>query len=248
VSAAPEVIDLAALAGACATRDIVGDGAAAACSRTRIRGASQLTSALGAARLACFPTDTVYGVGGLCRPPAMEALLAAKGRDPEKPLQVIFPTLPALLTVLEPPGRLADALCRLLPGQVTLVVPYPEGFDGPPPGRDAAGSPTLGVRVPRWPSGAVAMSWIGTPLVASSANPSGDRPARHLGEVDPGLAAACDLFLDGGELPGTASTVVDMSAYTDHARWRVLRAGALDVAAVAAALGGPPDCGTFSST
>lgn len=242
MSAARRVLDLAALGGECTARSI-GGGAAAACSRTRVRGASELTSALGAARLACFPTDTVYGVGGLCRPEVVEALWAAKGRDPEKPLQVIFPTLPTLFTTLEPPPRLAGALRRLLPGRVTLVVPYPEGFEGPPPGRDTAGSPTLGVRVPRWPPAAVAMSWIGAPLIASSANPSGDRPARHLGDVDPALAAACDLLLDGGEVPGTASTVIDLSAYADEGRWSVLREGALDAAALTAALGEPPEGG-----
>jgi len=243
VSAAPTVIDLAALAGACATRDLVGDGAAAACSRTRVRGASRLTSALGASRLACFPTDTVYGVGGLCRPGIEETLRAAKGRDADKPLQVLFPTLPALLTTLGPPPRLSEALLRLLPGPVTVVVPYPDGFRGPTPGRAADGSPTLGVRVPRWPRTAVAMSWIGAPLVASSANPSGGRPPRRLGDVDPDVAGACDLLLDGGEVAGTASTVIDMSHYADDGGWTVLREGALGIEAVAAALGRPPENG-----
>ena len=168
---------------------------------------------------------------------------ADKGRDADKPLQVLFPTLPALLTTLGPPPRLSEALLRLLPGPVTVVVPYPDGFRGPAPGRAADGSPTLGVRVPRWPRTAVAMSWIGAPLVASSANPSGGRPPRRLGDVDPAVAGACDLLLDGGEVSGTASTVIDLSRYADDGGWTVLREGALGVEAVAAALGRPPEDG-----
>ena len=106
-----------------------------------------------------FPTDTVYGVGGALTPAVADALVAAKGRDPGKPLQVIFPTRRGCS---RPPWRLAPELraaCRrLLPGPVTLLLPYPAGWDFPPPGTagEAFGRPavpTLGVRVPAWPRG-----------------------------------------------------------------------------------------------
>jgi tRNA A37 threonylcarbamoyladenosine synthetase subunit TsaC/SUA5/YrdC len=50
-----------------------------------------------AARLVCFPTDTVYGVGGALRPEVVDAIVRAKSREFDKPLQVIFPTVAALV-------------------------------------------------------------------------------------------------------------------------------------------------------
>ena len=52
--------------------------------------AASLGRRVSAARLVCFPTDTVYGVGGALTPAVADALVAAKGRDPDKPLQVVF--------------------------------------------------------------------------------------------------------------------------------------------------------------
>lgn len=201
--------------------------------------AAALPRALAAASLVCFPTDTVYGLGGDCRPEVVAALLAAKGRSADKPLQLIFPSLPALLEYLAPPLRLARALERLLPGALTLVVPAPPGHDVPPPGRAADGRPTLGVRVPAWPPPARALAALAGPLVGSSANAAGASPPRRVDELPAPLRAACDLLLDAGPLPGTASTVVDLTDLVSHGRWRILRPGAVSAGALAEALGGP---------
>jgi L-threonylcarbamoyladenylate synthase len=239
MSPSQHVIDLAALAGTCDAS--AGSGAGAACSRARAHGAARLSAALGAARLACFPTDTVYGVGGLCRPAVLEALWQTKGRDPGKPLQVVFSSLPVLFAALDPEPALAAALRRLLPGAVTAVVPSPHGFHGPPPGRDRDGAPTLGVRVPAWPRRVLPMSWLASPLVASSANPAGRPAPRRLDDVDPELRAACDLLLDGGEVGaetgGLPSTVIDLTQLVADGTWRILRPGAVSAASVERALG-----------
>jgi L-threonylcarbamoyladenylate synthase len=71
----------------------------------------------------------------------------------------------------------------------------------------------------------------------SSANLAGGRPARRLEEVPRELRLAADLVLDGGELPGTASTVVDLRHYEDDGSWTVRRAGAVSEDDVAARLG-----------
>ncbi len=205
--AGPERVDLAAL-----------DGAGAAALPARIR----------AAHLVCFPTDTVYGVGGTLTPRVGDALVAAKGRDPRKPLQVVFSSLAMLEAEVRPAPRLL-AVCRaLLPAPLTLVLPYPPGWTFPPV------TATLGVRVPEWPAAARRLEALEFPLVASSANPSGAPPPASLDEVDQGLLARCDLVLDAGPVVGVASTVVDFAEYTETGRWRVLRAGALTESEVAA--------------
>jgi L-threonylcarbamoyladenylate synthase len=190
----------------------------------------ELARRIRAARLICFPTDTVYGVGGAVSAEVGEALIAAKGRDPGKPLQVIFPTLALLEARLALPPILLAACRALLPGPVTLVVPYPRGWTFPPP------AATLGVRVPAWPSAARALAALDFPLVASSANPSGGPAPASLSEVDAALLTRCDLVLDAGPVGGLASTVVDLADFATTARWSVLRPGALTEAEVAARL------------
>ncbi len=202
--------------------------------------ALELAPALAAARLACFPTDTVYGVGGVLAPAVVAALTAAKGRDPSKPLQVVFPSRELLLATVPLGRRLRDACRRLLPGPVTLLVPYPADWSVPPPGAvrverrrrlgrtEAVTVATLGVRVPRWPGEARLLETLPYPLVASSANRSGEPPAASLAEVDGGLLEACDLVLDAGPVAGVASSVVDLSSYEEDGRWRVLRPGPWD--------------------
>jgi len=189
------------------------------------------------ARLVCFPTDTVYGLGGAPRRDVVDAIVAAKGRPADKPLQVIFPTVAALVGATAPPPRMMGAFGRLLPGGVTLVIPYPSGLRWPPPGQGRDGRPTLGVRVPAWPATAELLAGLAGPLVASSANQSAAPAARSLDEVPAELRAACDLLLDAGPLGGPASTVVDLSEYEESGAWRILRAGAVPEEAVVAALG-----------
>lgn len=201
-----------------------------------MREAAALGERLAAATLVCFPTDTVYGVGGTLTPVVAAALVAAKGRDPGKPLQVVFPSV-RRLTADVAMAPLLRAACRaLLPGPVTLVVPYPAGWRFPPPGLvvgEGGEVETLGLRVPDWPATARVLGSLELPLVASSANMSGAPPAASLDEVDPGLLARCDLALDAGPVGGVASSVVDLSAYGSRRRWRLLRVGAWDEAAVA---------------
>jgi L-threonylcarbamoyladenylate synthase len=181
---------------------------------------------IAAGGVALFPADTVYG---LAADPESEAavdrLRALKGRPPERPAAVMFFTLePALAALPDLGPRTLEALGRLLPGPVTAVVPnpgrrYPLAC-GPEPER-------LGVRVPDLSGALEPLRAVARPVLQSSANPSGGADARRLGDVDPAIARGADLALDGGELPGTASTVVDLSGYEGRGEYRVLRAGAL---------------------
>jgi L-threonylcarbamoyladenylate synthase len=206
----------------------------------------RLAGLIAAARLVCFPTDTVYGVGGLVTPAVRDAVIAAKGREAGKPLQVVYPTRELLEASLALGPRLLGAVRRLLPGPFTLLLPYPPGLAFPPAGEvphrtngvKETMAATLGVRVPAWPASARSLAALPFPLLASSANPSGGAAPRSVDEVDGGLLAACDLVLDAGPVSGEASTIVDLSLYASDGDWRILRRGTIDEQGVAELLEG----------
>jgi L-threonylcarbamoyladenylate synthase len=186
--------------------------------------------------VALFPADTVYGLA--TDPDSSEGvrrLYALKGRAPDRPAAVMFFGLGSALAALPELGpRTRAAAERLLPGAVTLVLPNPaRRFPlacGPAPER-------LGLRVPALSGPLAPLAAVGRPVLQSSANRSGGADARRLGDVDPGVRAGVDMILDGGELPGTASTVVDLHGYEDDSGYAILREGALSRAAVDGALG-----------
>ena len=176
--------------------------------------------------VAVFPADTVYGLA--CEPDtreAVERLYALKGRRPDKPAAVMFfdPELAfAALPELEP--RTRSLLERLLPGGITALLPnplrrYPLAC-GPDPH-------TLGLRVPALGPETEALAEMRWPVMQSSANRAGGIDAQHLEEVPEQIRRGADLVLDGGELEGTPSTVVDLRRFELDGMWAVLRQGAV---------------------
>ena len=185
--------------------------------------------------VAIFPADTVYGLAAdPASRSAVERLYEIKGRPQDRPAAVMFFQLEAALAELPRLGpRTRAALERLLPGPVTLLVPNPERrwplACGPEPER-------LGLRVPALTGTLEPLASIAWPVLQSSANPSGGTDARSLAGVDPRVRATVDMELDGGELPGTPSTVIDLSRFEDTGEHRVVREGALPADAVGRAL------------
>ena len=186
---------------------------------------------IAAGGVALFPADTVYG---LATDPesgeGVDRLFRLKGRSPHQPAAVMFFELELALAALpELGGRTLAALERLLPGALTLVLPNPaRRFPlacGPEPER-------LGLRVPDLPL----LAEVSRPVLQSSANPSGGADARRIADVDERIRRGVDLVLDGGELPGTPSTVVDLSDYEQSGGFEILREGAMPTEQVAAAL------------
>jgi L-threonylcarbamoyladenylate synthase len=185
--------------------------------------------------VALFPADTVYAVG--TEPDSregVERLYRLKGRRPDKPAAVMFFQLGAALAALPELGeRTRAALERLLPGALTLVLPNPARryplACGPEPER-------IGLRVPLLEGELEPLSAVGWPVLQSSANRSGEPDARRVEDVDESVRAGVDLTLDGGELPGTPSTVVDLTAYEEDGDWSLIREGAVPLEAMVRSL------------
>lgn len=186
--------------------------------------------------VAVFPADTVYGLG--CDPEnqlAVTRLYLLKRRPLEKPSAVMFFSVEAALAELgsDLGPRLRSAVEQLCPGGVTLLLPNPAGRCALACGCDPS---TLGVRVPDVP----ALARMRRPILQSSANRAGGPDPRRLADVPELLRAGADLVLDGGELPGTPSTVVDLRRYEEGGidSVSIIRQGAVGAEAVAAALAG----------
>jgi L-threonylcarbamoyladenylate synthase len=176
--------------------------------------------------VALFPADTVYGLA--TEPDSAEGvrrLYALKRRPADRPAAVMFFRLELALAALpELPAPTSAALERLLPGAVTLLLPNPSRRF---PLACADTPEVLGLRVPALDGALAPLAAVGRPVLQSSANVSGGAEARRLDEVDEAVQAGVDVVLDGGELPGTPSTVVDLTAYDRDGSYDVLREGAV---------------------
>jgi L-threonylcarbamoyladenylate synthase len=174
---------------------------------------------IAAGRVALFPADTVYGLA--CDPENADAiarLYELKGRLPDKPAAVMFFSLDTLPELGPRTRALAE---RLLPGAVTLLVPS-DRFPL------AGGAGTLGLRVPDLP----ALADVRVPVLQSSANLAGGADARRLDDVPVAIRSGADLVIDGGELAGTPSTVIDLRGYERDGTWRIVRRGAVPEAVI----------------
>jgi len=182
-------------------------------------------TALRAGRLVVLPTDTVYGLAADGESEsAARALYAAKGRDAIQPTAVLFASVDVLVErVSELPAAAVEAVRLLLPGPFTLIVENPaRRYAWLNPQRPDA----IGLRVPAVTGAPRAVLEALGAVVATSANLPGGADPRRLEDVPPEIAAAVDVVIEGGELPGTPSTVVDLTGPEP----RVLREGAVTAA------------------
>jgi L-threonylcarbamoyladenylate synthase len=179
-------------------------------------------TALREGKLVVLPTDTVYG---LCadgyREGPFQSLCRVKHRPEGMPAALLAADLDAILeAVPEARGRAAVAARALLPGPFTVVLPNPacrfRWLCGPTPEK-------IGVRVPELPPEARAVVERAGVVVATSANLHGEEDPARLEDVPLEILTASSATIDAGELPGTPSTVLDLTG----AEPVVLREGAV---------------------
>ena len=196
------------------------------------RARAGLERSVGSGEVVLFPADTLYGLA--CDPSssaAVERIHELKGRDEGKPSAVMFFSPLAMRELLSTLGpRTREALGALLPGSITVVVRNP-GRLYPLACREDP--ERLGVRLIEGPLGGARCA-----VFQTSANASGDPPASRFEDIDPEIVTGADLAIDGGELGGAPSTVVDVTGLEQGGGWRLLREGAVDRGQVARSLRG----------
>jgi L-threonylcarbamoyladenylate synthase len=195
-------------------------------------GRAAAIEALRAGGVVALPTDTVYGIAvALDTPAGIEALFAAKRRPPDKGIMLLLADAAQAPPIGQWPPAAAALAEAFWPGGLTVVVP--QRPDAPLPVALTGGAPTIGLRVPDHPAPRALAAAVG-PLPTTSANISGLAEARDAAEILAQLGDAVTVVLDGGIAHGgPASTVVDCTVEPP----RILRVGAISIAAVEAALG-----------
>ena len=191
--------------------------------KQRSSGITQATAAVKRGQLIVIPTDTVYGVGAdAFAPAAVTALLAAKGRGRDMPVPVLVgspSTLPGIATGIPDAGmKLVEAFW---PGGLTVVCREQPSLSWDL--GETGGS--VAVRMPLHPVAIEVLLATG-PMAVSSANRSGQPPARTAAQAQDQLGDAVAVYLEGGPTADdTASTIVDVTGAVPT----VLRVGAVPV-------------------
>lgn len=175
-------------------------------------------------KLAVIPTDTVYGLA--CTPyreDPVRRLSELKQRPPEQPIALVAASVDWLLEcVPELRGRAAVIARALLPGAFTLVLPNPAGRF---PWLVGSRPDTIGVRVPQVEgAGRELLDLLGA-VAATSANLHGQPDPARVADVPESIRSHA-IVVDGGQLPGTPSTVLDLTGPEPQ----VLREGAVPAA------------------
>jgi L-threonylcarbamoyladenylate synthase len=189
---------------------------------TEERLVEEAVQAIGEGRPVVLPTDTVYG---LCTTPlAPESLSRLKGRGADQPIALLASEVDILLELV--PELPEGTVRTLLPGRLTLIFSNPEH-------RFPLLSPldTIGVRVPVLGGAARRIVTRAGAVAATSANKHGGSDPKRLDEV-PETIREQAVLVDGGELPGVPSTIVDLSGPEP----KILREGAVPGAHVFARL------------
>jgi L-threonylcarbamoyladenylate synthase len=174
--------------------------------------------------LVIFPTETVYGLAAdALSLEAVRRVWEVKGRPSDKPLPVQVADTDGLrLLWREVPADLLPLIKAFMPGPLTLVY----WRSALVPDIVTAGANTVGVRIPDHPVALELLRAFGRPIVAPSANLSGEEPPSCVEEVSPALMDKVELVIDAGHTGGgVPSTVLDVTVRPA----RVLRAGALTV-------------------
>ncbi len=183
--------------------------------KTRVKKAAAL---LKKGKLIAFPTETVYGLGAnLLDKKAVKRVYEIKGRPRNKPLTIHIADVAIVKKIAgRIPAKAAKLIKKHWPGPLTIVL------------KDRRGKKT-GFRMPDNKIAFLLIKYAGVPVVAPSANISGNPPPTSAKEVLRDLDGKIDMVIDGGKTKiGVESTVVDMAGREP----KILREGAISEAEI----------------
>ena len=189
---------------------------------------------LRAGKLIIYPTDTVYGVGGIIESEeTIENIYKAKERNFKSPLIVLVSDMEKIekIAYINEKNRekIEKLIERFWPGGLTIILKRKDNV----PDIMVSGGATVGVRMPEHEIALNIISRAGGMLPTTSANISGEATPKSYAELSEKFKSRVDIIVDGGECPiGSASTIIDMSDEP-----KILRLGAISVEEIEKVIG-----------
>jgi L-threonylcarbamoyladenylate synthase len=155
-----------------------------------------------------YPTETVYGLGCIpSDPDAAQRICEIKQRA-DKPLPLICSDIEAVKKIVKMNTAAEKLAAKFWPGPLTMVLPAKVKYNK----WVTHGATTLGLRVTEHPVAQKLAKYAGGVIVSTSANISGDEPAKSAKEAREIFGNKVDIIIDGGSSPRSeSSTVVDLS-------------------------------------
>lgn len=172
--------------------------------------------------LCVFPTDTVYGIGGVYdNPMVLPKIYGAKHRDIDKKIPLLVSDAEMITEFIadEIPRDMRRLIQLFSPGALTYVLPGKESMR-----EFAASDGSIGVRIPNSPFLRQLIKKLGKPLLATSANLSGHPELKTQGELERTFMNSADGIVIGHQNPdATPSTIISFAEDLP----RFLRIGAI---------------------
>ena len=190
--------------------------------------------ALKEGELIIYPTDTVYGVGGIIESEeAIKKIYKAKERSFTSPLIVLVSDISKIEKIAyineKNRGKIEKLIKAFWPGGLTIILNKKENV----PDIMVSGGMTVGVRMPEHETALKIIDAAGGLLPTTSANISGEPSPRSYAELSEKFKSRVEIVVDGGECPiGTASTIIDMSNEP-----KILRTGAISISDIEKIIG-----------
>lgn len=163
-----------------------------------------------------YPTDTAYGLAvDATNAAALEKLYKMKGRDFNKPIHVIFPSVDWLNDHVKLNAKALKLMDKFMPGALTIVLPLKSEDETL---KKIAGPDGLGLRYPDNKIALKLVSLFGKPITATSANISGLAETYSMVEARRHFVSSKirpDFYLDGGRLEKIKpSTIIKLEKNT----------------------------------
>lgn len=174
--------------------------------------------------LIIYPTDTVYGVGGILEEETLKKIYKAKTRNFSSPLIALVSDLKKVDEIARISEENREKVNKLIekfwPGGLTIILKKKPNV----PAIMVSNGETVGVRMPNLKEALEIIESAGGILATTSANISGEKTPSSYEELSPVFKERVDIVIDGGKCPiGTASTIIDMS----KSEIKILREGSI---------------------
>ncbi|NVN89553.1 MAG: threonylcarbamoyl-AMP synthase [Desulfuromonadales bacterium] len=183
---------------------------------------SRVVACLQDGGIIAYPTDTTYGIGcSIFNKKGIERIYLMKQREHRKPFSFICPNLSEVARFARVSNMAHKILKRYLPGPYTFVLEATREV----PDLLLTRQKTVGIRIPDNRICLDIVQMLGSPIVTTSANLSGEEPTASPSFIDDIFGKQLDIIVDGGELTREVSSVISLVGDTPE----IIRVGMGDV-------------------